>query len=174
MVNYLSDNLWERFVPLELRKEIGCAEDVEMAIDVIWGRSDSDKFEHLRKFLDESKAFSLTSLKVLTSLEEFSQRLGVVNNFKDCLSVKEFMSEKKCHEVEMSAAVVAALAKRDRLVVVDAGDGKGYLSSRVALQHKLNVIGIDSNPSNSEGAIKRITRLEVSHFLLFNHFVNLK
>ena len=42
--------------------------------------------------------------------------------------------------------------------VVDLGSGKGYLSSTLALQHGLDVIGIDSQQGNTHGAIQRKTR----------------
>lgn len=37
----------------------------------------------------------------------------------------------------------------------------GYLSSRLALEYKLKVLGIDSNSDNTENALKRNARLEV-------------
>lgn len=37
----------------------------------------------------------------------------------------------------------------------------GYLSSRLALEYKLRVLGIDANSSNTENALKRNSKLEV-------------
>lgn len=37
----------------------------------------------------------------------------------------------------------------------------GYLSSRLALEYKLRVLGIDANSENSENALKRNARLQV-------------
>lgn len=39
--------------------------------------------------------------------------------------------------------------------IIDAGDGKGYLSSRLALEHRLHVLGIDASATNTLGAQKR-------------------
>lgn len=47
-------------------------------------------------------------------------------------------------------------------VVVDAGDGKGYLSSHLALKYKLNVLGVDARPNNTQSAINRLEKLEVN------------
>ena len=46
--------------------------------------------------------------------------------------------------------------------VVDAGDGKGYLSSRLALEHKLKVLGVDASTSNTDAAVERRDKLGVS------------
>lgn len=59
-------------------------------------------------------------------------------------------------------SILSTFGQNDhRLSIIDAGDGKGYLSSRLALEYKLRVLGIDANPDNTENAVKRSTRLEV-------------
>lgn len=71
------------------------------------------------------------------------------------------MSAKKCHEVEVASKFIneiLSLAPVD--CVIDAGDGKGYLSSRLALQYKLKVLGIDASTSNTENALDRKKKLE--------------
>lgn len=45
--------------------------------------------------------------------------------------------------------------------IVDAGDGKGYLSSRLALQYGHRVLGIDANAANTENALSRNRKLQV-------------
>lgn len=47
------------------------------------------------------------------------------------------------------------------LFIIDAGDGKGYLSSRLAIEYKLKVLGVDANNLNSMGAVKRNVKLMV-------------
>lgn len=49
----------------------------------------------------------------------------------------------------------------NQLFVVDAGDGKGYLSTHLTLEHNLKVLGIDFNPINTLGALIRQEKLEV-------------
>ncbi|KNE87021.1 hypothetical protein PSTG_19606, partial [Puccinia striiformis f. sp. tritici PST-78] len=46
------------------------------------------------------------------------------------------------------------------LYVIDAGDGKGYLSSRIALQYGHKVLGIDANEENVTNAIERSKKLQ--------------
>lgn len=50
---------------------------------------------------------------------------------------------------------------KDEVFIIDAGDGKGYLSSRLALEYGYKVLGIDSNQSNTESALKRNRKLQV-------------
>jgi len=45
--------------------------------------------------------------------------------------------------------------------IVDAGDGKGYLSSRLALQYGHRVLGIDANAENTQNALSRNRKLQV-------------
>lgn len=75
-----------------------------------------------------------------------------------------------CIQVEATACVVANLCSYKQLMgkntdgklfVVDAGDGKGYLSSRLALEHNLKVLGIDASATNTNGAQKRVSKLQV-------------
>lgn len=46
-------------------------------------------------------------------------------------------------------------------IVVDAGDGKGYLSSHLALKYKIKVLGVDAQSNHTNSAINRLGKLEV-------------
>lgn len=66
---------------------------------------------------------------------------------------------------------------RKSLNVIDAGDGKGYLSTRLSLEHKIKVLGVDCNPINVNGALVRSERLEVSKNITICNFyfiINIK
>lgn len=56
----------------------------------------------------------------------------------------------------------AAIKDKKTLGVIDAGDGKGYLSTRLSLEHNVKVLGVDYNPVNTRGALIRSEKLEVS------------
>lgn len=53
-------------------------------------------------------------------------------------------------------------SKGNQLHVVDIGGGKGYLSSLLAMEYKLKVLGVDSNCVNTHGAALRSLKLQVS------------
>lgn len=57
--------------------------------------------------------------------------------------------------------MIASICERENLFVVDAGDGKGYLSTRLSLEHDMRVLGVDYNPSNTFNALKRAEMLDV-------------
>lgn len=57
-------------------------------------------------------------------------------------------------------------------IVVDAGDGKGYLSSHLALKYKLKVLGVDARPTNTIGAINRLEKVEVYIIIYMLDVVN--
>lgn len=46
--------------------------------------------------------------------------------------------------------------------IVDAGGGKGYLSSRLALEYNLKVLGVDWNPQLTSTALTHSQKLNVS------------
>lgn len=182
MVGYLTDHLWRTFVPEDIRSDITDVADVDKAIDLFWKyQRDPDgfeiehhKFQGFLRFLKNSRQHRLlASGGIASSVEQLNDHLHLLGyKLEDGnkLQIKEFMSEKKNHEVDFTAQVVATLCgtrngEQDRLCVIDAGDGKGYLSSRLALEHRLHVLGIDANAGNTAGAQKRTAQLEVNLIL---------
>ncbi|TDG50948.1 hypothetical protein AWZ03_002603 [Drosophila navojoa] len=110
-----------------------------------------------------SKRHRLSSTtELLTSVEQLDQLLNA--QMQTQLNIKEFMSAKKCHEVELTAALINKLVKSiiddTNCYIVDAGDGKGYLSSRLSLEYGLSVLGIDANESNTKNALSRDSKLQ--------------
>lgn len=65
--------------------------------------------------------------------------------------------------MDLTAVLVDQLVKNSGqdCFIVDAGDGKGYLSSRLALQYGHRVLGIDANAANTENALNRNRKLQV-------------
>lgn len=192
MVGYLTENLWQTHVPEAIRSEVQSVADVDAAVQLFWDyhRNDQDftatsgRFGGLVAFLRTARAHRLSELQpplALTAgqMEAQLQRSDVhrlANSSRQSLQIKEFMSEKKSHEVEIAAQLVAALCAAEtdgeptrRLSVIDAGDGKGYLSSRLALEHRLTVLGIDANEGNTMGSLKRSEQLEVNNLFSFPH-----
>lgn len=64
----------------------------------------------------------------------------------------------------------ASTQDQKSLGVIDAGDGKGYLSTRLSLEHNIKVLGVDYNPGNTLGAMLRSEKLEVSSKVLKDNF----
>lgn len=183
MVGYLTDNLWRAFIPETIQSEVKNVEDVAEAIQIFWDfhktpdatyPENHHQFKGFLNFLHASQALRLKSSdEVAISIEQLNNHLrtlGFTIDQRCGLQIKEFMSEKKNHEVEVAAQVITTLCgsretegkpSSGQLCVIDAGDGKGYLSSRLALEHRLIVLGIDANAVNTAGAQKRTAQLEV-------------
>ncbi|XP_013112268.2 probable methyltransferase-like protein 25 [Stomoxys calcitrans] len=170
MVNFLTDNHWQTFVPEKLQEELKNQESIGECIESIFWTNDGKgglKFSQTLTFLQETEANSLTAFpEIVLTKKEFEETvLKIYRQEENIVSIKEFLSEKKRHEVEITASLVNDLIQgtlRDRKIpiIVDAGDGKGYLSSRLALEYGYQVLGIDSNPTNTENAIERNRKLK--------------
>jgi Methyltransferase domain len=172
MVTYLSDNLWTKFIPETIRSEITCNDDVNTAIEVFFEQENAPpelirKHQQLYDHIQKTKTYYLENLPddklfITTDelLDEFEKR-NIPHSTGLNLSIREFMKEKKNHEVEIISRLVAALSKArgKEHFIIDVGDGKGYLSSRLSLEFKLKVLGIDGNQSNTKEAEKRNLRL---------------
>lgn len=179
MVGYISDKHWQTFVPTAIQQEIQSKEDIDDALNTFWdfhsstATTSKHSFPHFIEFLNNSQQYRLDQLSdVCCSSEKLFNNLHAANCLpieNTALQIKEFMTEKKNHEVETTAHLISTLCTygdkstdpTDHLYVIDAGDGKGYLSSRLALEYQLKILGIDANAVNTEGALKRTLKLEV-------------
>lgn len=97
---------------------------------------------HVQKFVENAQKFTVESL--LAGSPELLQNLDdhcslPTLNFKHC------MGDKKGHEVERLAALIANFANQQKIHdVVDVGSGRGYLGSMLALCYSMNVLGLDN------------------------------
>ncbi|EDW60587.1 probable methyltransferase-like protein 25 [Drosophila virilis] len=165
MVNYIVDNHWLHMMPQSLRAELKSVDHVKQAIHTFLSQTNSPQFPALAQFSETCKHQRLASCpQLLTSVEQLGQLLPAT--MEKHLIIKEFMSAKKCHEVDQTAALVNQLVRSTTpeasatCYIVDAGDGKGYLSSRLALQYGHYVLGVDAKKSNTESALARNRKLE--------------
>uniref|UniRef100_A0A182MX55 Methyltransferase domain-containing protein n=1 Tax=Anopheles culicifacies TaxID=139723 RepID=A0A182MX55_9DIPT len=179
MVDYLTEQHWKQFVPETIKHELQTVGDYLQAKELFWGQLDpayktESRFPGVREFIDNTRRYRLggsEALGMALTLDEFKDAIS--DHRKETrLKMTELMNEKKCHEVEVAAATVASLCtamasdssnstKLEDILVIDAGDGKGYLSSRIALEHGIKVLGVDCNAENTIGAQKRLERLKV-------------
>lgn len=145
----------------------------------------ADKFKHFRAFLSSNKQYQLDSHPdIWISPQRLKQILDSQRNY---LPMKGFMSHKKNHEVhsllkikmmknhshnvyisvqvhivaDVIACMCAPSINQNALGVIEAGDGKGYLSTQLSLEYSVKVLGLDCNPVNTIGALLRSEKLEV-------------
>lgn len=172
MVGFLTEHLWEKFVPQEIRNEVKTKEDVKTAIELFYSQNSPPlelitKHPALHRHIEYHRSFFLENFEEKLYLSESElmdelKSLKIPINTGLNLSVRDFMKAQKNYEVEVAAKIVGTLAKarnREHLVM-DIGDGKGYLSSRIAIEFNLQrVLGVDGNPNNSVEALIRNERL---------------
>lgn len=107
MVNYITDDHWRTYVPQDIQNEMQTAGDIEEALDVFWDSSCSEekssKFPNFLRFIEEGKKFTYDCLTDTwldgTRFRDVLREVGCTVDADDCLKIKEFMSEKKKHEV---------------------------------------------------------------------------
>ncbi|XP_063997703.1 probable methyltransferase-like protein 25 isoform X2 [Pogoniulus pusillus] len=122
---------------------------------------DSEKLINVHLFTLAAKCYSLSSLGVCTPLEEMLEALRGHNQGKPGIKPDEFMNNKKSHEVQVMSELVDNMANYCGIKqVIDIGSGKGYLSSFLSMQYNLQVYGIDSSDSNTNGAHERNRKLK--------------
>lgn len=109
MVTYLCDDLWNKFIPDGVRSEIGCREDVESAIELFFHQDTAEpelikKHQQFYNHISDTKTYYLENLEdrfFLTTDELLSEfkKLDIPDTAGLNLSIREFMKEKKNHEV---------------------------------------------------------------------------
>lgn len=107
MVNYITDGHWKVFIPQNMQNEIQTKESIAEAIDVFWNTAGSvgqfSKLTNFIEFIEEGKKFSYDGLTHTwvdgVQSHDILSKIGCSVDAVDYLHIKEFMSEKKNHEV---------------------------------------------------------------------------
>ncbi|XP_070494942.1 probable methyltransferase-like protein 25 [Chironomus tepperi] len=171
MVAWICENLYVKHVPENIRSEINTIEDVRSAMDLFFQKDNPSidlikKHQNLHNKIQLEKTFyleNLTDKLYLTHdemIDEF-KALKVPTDLGLNVHVKEFMKDKKSHEVSVASKIVGILSRtRDKKpLILDFGDGKGYLSTRVSLEFNLKTLGIDASDQNAREAELRNAKL---------------
>lgn len=175
MVNFITDGMWEIYVPDAIKKEVSSVKlEVINAIFLHYAKGISvdeikgelESIPNFAKFLDSARNMCLRGIsaqEIVVSLPDMQAKLAAWGyEYRESLHLEEFMTVKKVHEVEIMSQMVAAIVCISHAShVVDVGGGKGYLSSILALHYGLRVLGVDSSQLNTHGAAKMTQKLEV-------------
>ncbi|KAF2899991.1 hypothetical protein ILUMI_06184, partial [Ignelater luminosus] len=161
MVDYFSKTSFENCVPQELKTEI-LKVGYEQVISILLDNKVNFDTPKLSEYINKSRNCCLYNIKnICISKDDLNKKIleWGCNNLSS-LKLEVFMTPKKSHEVETLSKVAAALSYIKKTThVVDIGDGKGYLSSMLALHHTIPVLGIDASLINTDGAVKRVRML---------------
>lgn len=162
MVDYFTKKLFNRYISNAIQKELNVIGH-KKAVDLILNDEIDNSTPELKQFVSNMKNLMLYNCKdICLNTEQLCEKLKQmgcmdISTFK----LKVFMTPKKAHEVEVLSAIAAAVKHIGKTThVVDIGDGKGYLSSMLALHHKIPVLGIDASKNNTHGAGERVEKLQ--------------
>ncbi|KAG9490448.1 hypothetical protein GDO78_006017 [Eleutherodactylus coqui] len=123
----------------------------------------TNQLVNLESFVEAAQYNSLLHLGVCTPVEEIYEAFAShkANKLDKETKTDQFMNDKKSHEVFIMSQFVEALANVYGVKqVIDLGAGKGYLSSYLSMRYDLNVYGIDSSHTNTDGANERNRKLK--------------
>lgn len=157
LMYFITRNQWDEFLSRDLREELLELSDTELGL--LPGGNVQDSRPCLARWSKRAQQHSVCSLLRIPTIDEYLQ--DNADHASDVrLRLRHFMNAKKSHEVELMAEAVAVLARKANVEqVIDVGSGKGYLGSYLSLRHGLNVIGLDSNSSNTWSAVRRGTKV---------------
>ncbi|KAK9508363.1 hypothetical protein O3M35_005945 [Rhynocoris fuscipes] len=162
MVTFLTSDIWEKYVPLQIKHEFNENIENNNIIDIFSKHFYSEynsNISELNKFIRNAKQMYIAEEEALNILQ-LKQTLQLERNDLNYEPLEEFMTKKKSHEVEILVGILAALSDLTGTThVVEIGDGKGYASSLLALRHHVRVLGLECSQSNIVGAEKRKKKL---------------
>ncbi|KAF7283958.1 hypothetical protein GWI33_022781 [Rhynchophorus ferrugineus] len=159
MVDYFTKNVYCDFISDDLRTE-ALQYGLKKAVEAIYN-DNTESLPILHSYINKTKQLTLKNTNVCMNFLDFQnslQKLGCYNISQFKLDV--FMKPKKSHEVEMLSWIASAIREISKTThVIDIGDGKGYLSSMLALHYKIPVLGVDASYINTNGAVDRAKKL---------------
>lgn len=160
LVDFLTEDLWDKFVPLSIKLEVEKITSVNSKVD--WWKtelcSELNNFKNMAQSLKLDACLGVTDFKDLTMIfpETVNNKL---NNFPRREESK-YMKQKKLYEIDIFSKIIAHVFKTDFNVVVDAGSGKAYLSQYLSEVYGIPVLAIESSTSHYNNALMRKNLLQ--------------
>ncbi|XP_051128756.1 uncharacterized protein LOC127249799 isoform X2 [Andrographis paniculata] len=149
-----SSRLWEAVD----RKWMDCLrkEPVEKLLQLPSGVAQDHWPASLKEYVHKLKSLSLPREQINLQKVFPGLRLQPLNSV-----LAQGMNQKKRHEIEALAGVIASVARRNEAqTVVDVGSGQGYLAQVLSFEHELSVIAIDASLHHGNITAARAKRIE--------------
>lgn len=161
LVDFITDNLWEKCLPVALKNEL---EELEKKNYNLTVYSHINENCELKNFIEKINYLNLKNNPYLLKLEDLSvlsdnkfswNEFCNKNNDNNSKIKQNFMKDKKNYEIEVLTKVIGYLSKINSSLVIDVGAGKGYLGTSLYENYKIPVVAIDSCESRHKSAISR-------------------
>ena len=167
LVDFLTEDLWEKCMPLSMRLDL--EEISSKNFDIDWWRTDLSC--ELNRFKNIASSLKLDSCPDVMQIKDLSMSLKEheLHKTKDNIYLREgpkFMKDKKWHEVEIFSRVIANMRKSSSDLVIDTGSGKAYLSEHLSLTYDVPVVAIESSINRHVSALRRNKLIEKKKYLI--------
>lgn len=161
MVEFLTQNHWEKLIPKDLRNYLEKCE-LNDAVSEFWKYAEEevlDCHQPLSKWIHNARSHynSVNNEYCISKkhLEELIISFG--GKIKSQVKITEFMTSKKSYEVQTISNLIASLSEVLHTThCVEAGGGKGNLSMVLSLSYNIKSLTIDCDCKTIENAEKRI------------------
>ena len=156
LVDFLKDDLWNKFVPLSMKSEL--EEIASKNIDIDWWKTELNC--ELNDFKNITESLKLDSCPGVKNFEDWSASLAQNKFHERNKKVSKannptFMKHKKWHEVDIFSQAIANLTYNSSNLVIDAGAGKAYLSEHLSTTYDIPVLAIESSKAHHNSALRR-------------------
>ncbi|KAL6446105.1 hypothetical protein ACFW04_001033 [Cataglyphis niger] len=160
LVDFITGKLWDKCLPEKLKSEL---ESIDTTDD-IW--MENNTRPELSNFIQLTRSLSLESCPVVICVDDLlkllpqfpSKEQSIKNKFIE--SKSQFMNTKKSYEIDVFGKIIAEMALLTQSLVIDAGAGKGYLSTYLSEHFDVPVLAIDSSHTCHKGAINRQEKIQ--------------
>ncbi|KAM0730451.1 putative methyltransferase-like protein 25 [Formica fusca] len=155
LVDFITEKLWDKCLPGKLKSEL---ESINTTDD-IWMENNTSP--ELSNFIQLTRSLSLESCSAVICVDDLlkllpqfpSKEQSIKNKFIE--SKSQLMNTKKSYEIDVLGKIIAEMALSTHSLVIDAGAGKGYLSTYLSEHFDVPVLAIDSSQACHKGAINR-------------------
>lgn len=147
LVDYFTENLWEKCLSEDLRSYIASCHGV--VDEILQPDKSSNNNCALSVFLNQIQSIVSSFHKIVDPTYSFENFVENENQIKQNL----FMKSKKSYEVEIFTNVVSKLDRNEKSIIVDAGAGKAYLSLQLCYHYKKPVLAIESSTAHYHEAL---------------------
>lgn len=159
-VDYFTENLLSKNISESIVTEIKSL-GYTKTLNCILNSKSCPGASNLNQYIADCASKSLSNnTEICLSENNLYEKINSTFPNTASVKLKAFVSEKKSHEIEVLSSLVNHLKQLSKVShLIDVGDGKGYLSSMLALHYQIPVLGIDASHINTTSAINRAEKL---------------
>ena len=161
LVDYLTENLWEKCLPNDLKLSVK-----KINFNFFY----NDNFQRSNFFIQEIKTLILDLYKKDFFFNDLLEKIDN-NSIVNSDSKNKLMKNKKWHEVDVYTKTIAWLNKGRKSIIIDAGAGKAYSSLHLNNNFNLPILAIESSQVNHKSALLQRNLAQKTHKQSFSEVI---